>query len=330
MRSLSYYPASSWEDAVEALTKYEDAQPIAGGSDMLGWIKDDLHGPGAPRSGVLVDIRTIPDASYLNFDAASGLEIGALTSLTTIEQSSEVQENYPGLAQAAGAPASPSIRNTGTLGGNLMQRPRCWYLRGREFACYKKGGDFCFAVTGGNQYHAILDGELCYIVHPSDTAPALIALNATANIATPDGRKEVSFDDFFIGPRTNVLKETVLERNELLTGVSIPQPAANMKSTFLKVTQREVLDFAIVSVAAVAQIEDGVWQDGRIVLGGVAPTPYRAAEAEDRLRGQEITEAVARDAAERALLRARPMTENAYKIDVAKNLIRQAVMSLAA
>jgi len=330
MRSFDYYPASSWEDAVEVLTKYENAKPIAGGSDLLGWIKDDLHGPGAPRAEILVDIRTIPDTSYINFDAATGLEIGALTNLTTIEESTEVQDNYLGLAQAASSPASPSIRNTGTLGGNLMQRPRCWYLRGREFACYKKGGDFCFAVTGENQYHCILGGELCYIVHPSDTAPALVALNATANIATPDGRKEVSFDDFFVGPRVDVLKETMLESNELLTGVSIPQPSANQKSTFLKVTQRDVLDFAIVSIAATGQIESGVWQDGRIVLGGVAPTPYRATDAEDTLRGQQITEALVHDAAERALLEARPMTYNAYKVDIAKNLIKQAVMSLAA
>ncbi|MFN8454859.1 MAG: xanthine dehydrogenase family protein subunit M [Anaerolineae bacterium] len=329
MRSFNYYPASSWEDAVAALTQYENSKPIAGGSDLLGWIKDDLHGPGAPRAELLVDIRTIPDTSYINFEAASGLEIGALTSLTAIEQSEDVQANYLGLSQAAGAPASPSIRNSGTIGGNLMQRPRCWYLRGREFPCYKKGGDFCFAVTGENQYHAILQGELCYIVHPSDTAPALLALNAVANVATADGPKEIPFDDFFIGPRTDVLKETVLERNELLTGISVPAPAANQKSVFLKVTQRDVYDFAIVSVAAVAQVEGGVWKDGRIVLGGVAPVPYRASAAEDALRGKTIDEATVREAADRTLLEARPMTFNAYKVDIAKNLIKQAVMTLA-
>ncbi|HET7010448.1 MAG TPA: xanthine dehydrogenase family protein subunit M [Anaerolineales bacterium] len=328
MRSLKYYPATSWEDAVEALTKHENAQVIAGGSDLLGWIKDDLHGPGAPRADVLVDIRTIPDTSYIRFDAASGLKIGALTNLTSIEESPDVQSNYPALAQAVGAPASPSIRNTGTLGGNLLQRPRCWYLRGREFPCYKKGGDFCFAVTGENQYNAILEGELCYIVHPSDTAPALIAFNATANVIGPGGSKQVPFTEFFIGPRVNVLKETVLERNEILTEVSVPAPAAGLKSAFFKVTQRDVYDFAIVSVAIAAQIENGVWQDGRVVLGGVAPTPHQSTLAEAALKGQTITEAVARQAAEQAMLNARPMTDNAYKVDMAKNLIQQAVMSL--
>jgi xanthine dehydrogenase YagS FAD-binding subunit len=330
MRSLKYYPANSWEDAVNALGQYQNSKAIAGGSDLLGWIKDDLNGPGAPRAEVLVDIRTIPNTSYINFDSAKGLEIGALTSLTTIEGSADVQKNYLGLSQAAGSPASPSIRNTGTLGGNLLQRPRCWYLRGKDFPCYKKGGDFCFSVTGENQYHAILNGELCYIVHPSDTAPMLLALNATANVIGPNGNKKVAFDDLFIGPRTNVLKETVLEDNEMLTSVSVPPESAGLKSSFLKVTQRGVYDFAIVSIAVAANISNGVWQDGRIVLGGVAPTPYRATAAEDTLKGQQITDTLVRQAADKTLLPARPMTQNAYKVNLAKNIIQQAVMALVA
>src|SRR5512142_91437 len=240
MRSLKYYAASSWDDAVATLNKYEHAQVIAGGSDFLGWIKDDLTGPGAPRADVLVDIRTIPNASYIRYDAAGGLKLGALTTLTTVAESADVQKVYPGLATAAGSPAAPSIRTVGTIAGNIVQRPRCWYLRGKEFNCYKKGGDFCFSVTGENQYHAILDGELCYIVHPSDTAPALLAANATAKVMGASGARDVPFDKLFIGPRTNVLKETVLEKNELLTAISVPAPSANTKSVFLKVTQREV------------------------------------------------------------------------------------------
>jgi xanthine dehydrogenase YagS FAD-binding subunit len=241
-----------------------------------------------------------------------------------------VQKNYAGLAKAASSPASPSIRNVGTIGGNIMQRPRCWYLRGKEFNCYKKGGDFCFSVTGENQYHAILDGELCYIVHPSDTAPALLALNATAKVMGPNGAKDVPFDQLFIGPRTNVLKETVLEHNELLTAVSMPAPATNTKSLFMKVTQREVYDFAIASIAVVAQIEGGVWKDGRVVLSGVAPTPYRATAAEAALKGQTLNDAVAKTAAENTLVKARPMSQNAYKVDIAKNLIQRAILNIAA
>jgi xanthine dehydrogenase YagS FAD-binding subunit len=329
MRSMKYYAATSWEDAVATLAKYEHAQVIAGGSDLLGWIKDDLNGPGAPRADVMVDIRTIPNTSYIKYDATAGLKIGALTTLTSIAESTDVQKNFPVLATAAVSPASPNIRNVGTIGGNIMQRPRCWYLRGKDFNCYKKGGDFCFSVTGENQYHAILDGELCYIVHPSDTAPALISLNATANVMGPAGAKQVPFDQFFIGPRTNVLKETVLEHNEILTEISVPPPAPNTKSMFVKVTQREVYDFAIVSIAIAAQIENGVWKDGRVVLGGVAPTPYRATAAEDALRGKQVNESVANDAAQKTLVKARPMSQNAYKVDIAKNLIVQTVMNLA-
>ncbi len=328
MRSLNYYAATSWQDAVAFLSKNDKAQMIAGGSDLLGWIKDDLHGPGAPRADMLIDIRTIPNTNYVKFDAASGLKLGALTPLTTVAESGDIQKNYQVLATAAVSPASPSIRNVGTIAGNLMQRPRCWYLRGADFACYKKGGDFCFSVTGENQYHAILEGELCYIVHPSDTAPALIALNASAQVTGPNGAREVPFDKFFIGPRTNVLKETVLEHNEILTEISVPPPPANFKSTFIKVTQRGVYDFAIVSIAVAAQIDGGVWKDGRVVLGGVAPTPYRATAAEDALRGQKIDDNVVRDAAEKTLVKARPMSQNAYKVDIAKNLIARAVMGL--
>ncbi|MBI3732592.1 MAG: xanthine dehydrogenase family protein subunit M [Chloroflexi bacterium] len=329
MRSFKYYAATSWEDAVAMLSKNAAAQVIAGGSDLLGWIKDDLNGPGAPRADLLIDIRTIPNTSYVKFDAAGGLKLGALTPLVTVAESADVLKNYPGLAKSALSPASPAIRNVGSIAGNLMQRPRCWYLRGKDFACYKKGGDFCFAVTGENQYHAILEGELCYIVHPSDTAPALIALNASAKVVGPGGAKDVALDKFFIGPRTNVLKETVLEHNELLAEISVPAPAANWKSAFIKVTQRDVYDFAVVSVAVAGQIEGGVWKDGRVVLGGVAPTPYRATAAEDALKGQKIDEKSARNAGDLTLVKARPMSQNAYKVDIAKNLIARAVLSLA-
>lgn len=330
MRSLKYYAATSWDDAVAALGKNSNSQVIAGGSDLLGWIKDDLNGKGAPRADLLVDIRTIPNTTAIKYDASAGLTLGALATLTNISESADVQKNYQALSLAAGAPASPSIRNVGTIAGNIMQRPRCWYLRGKEFDCYKKGGDFCFSVTGENQYHAILNGELCYIVHPSDTAPALIAFNATAKVAGSSGPRSISFDQFFQGPRVNVLKETVLERTDLLTEIVVPTPAANTKSTFMKVTQRGVYDFAIVSVAVVAQVSNGVWTDGRVVLGGVAPTPFRAADAEAALKGQKIDDKSARNAAELTLIKARPMSQNSYKIDIAKNLITRAVMSLSA
>src|SRR5262249_25374834 len=214
MRTIQYTKITSWKQASRALAANPKAKPIAGGSDLLGWIKDGIEGKGAPRFDNLIDIRTIAGSDRIEFKGSDGLTLGALATLSAIESSPEVQQHYPALAKAAGAAASPNIRNVGTIGGNINQRPRCWYLRNTEFDCYKKGGDFCFAVTGNNTYHAILGGELCYIVHPSDTAPALIALGANAVISTPDGEKTVSFDKYFTGPREDVLRENILQQGD--------------------------------------------------------------------------------------------------------------------
>jgi xanthine dehydrogenase YagS FAD-binding subunit len=213
------------------------------------------------------------------------------------------------------------------LGGNINQRPRCWFYRGEHYACYKKGGDFCYAVTGNNKPHAIIGGELCYIVHPSDVAVALLALNSSATIAGPSGRREVAFDDYFIGPREDVLRENILQVNELMVDVKAPTLPENTKMAWIKVKDRQVYDFALVSVAVVATVEDDVWQDGRIVLGGVAPVPWRAEVVEQALVGKNIQEAIKTAA---ALIRgeARPMSLNAYKVDIAIGLTERAVSSL--
>lgn len=327
MRPLKYYEASTWGDAVATLAKYPLAKPIAGGSDLLGWIKSDLQGPKEPRWEIMVDLRGIKDAGGFKYEANKGLTIGSLAPLAQLEASKDVIDNYPMLAKAFGAPASPNIRNVGTIGGNLNQRPRCWYLRGPEFNCYKKGGDFCFAVTGMNQYHAILEGELCYIVHPSDVAPALLALDAKAKIVGPKGERVVNFGDYFTGPRTDVTRENVLNRDELLAEIQIPAPVAGSKSQFVKATNRETYDFAIVNAAVWLKLKDGVVEDSRIIVSGVAPTPHRAPEAEAAIKGKKIDEQTARLAADQALLRARPMSENAYKVDVAKSVIREALLT---
>lgn len=330
MRSVKYAAAASWRDAMSTLSKYPTAKVIAGGSDLLGWIKDDLQGPKEPAWDVLVDIRTIKDADKVTFSRTDGLRIGALATLSSLEENKDLEENYPMLAKAVGAPASPGIRNVGTIGGNINQRPRCWYLRGAEFNCYKKGGDFCFAVTGRNEYHAILEGELCYIVHPSDVAPALIALDAKAHIITPEGEKTVPFAEYFIGPRTDVLRENILQRTDLLMDVQVPPPVAGAKGSFLKVTNRNVYDFAIVNVATWLKLNNGVVEDARVVLSGVAPTPHRSTAAEQVVKGKRIDATVAKQAADQALLRARPMSDNAYKVDVAKTLIQRSLLEAGA
>jgi xanthine dehydrogenase YagS FAD-binding subunit len=331
MRPVTLYKAASWEDASKAVAASPTARPIAGGSDLLGWIKADLHGEGVPRYDTLVDIRTIPGTDTIAFDASNGLTIGALAPLSALENNADVVKNYPLLAQAAGAAASPNIRNTGTVGGNLNQRPRCWYLRNTEFDCYKKGGNFCFSVTGKNEFHAILGGELCYIVHPSDTAPAMMALGASAVIQTAAGEKTVKFDDYFQGPRVDVLRENILEQGDLLKEIQIPAPKAGTGMSFIKAQRRgQTYDFAVVNVATAVVMDGGKISEASIVLSGVAPTPHRAVEAEAALKGQTPSDALVADAASQALLGARPMTENAYKVDVAKNLIVRSVMEAVA
>jgi len=299
---------------------------LAGGSDVVGGImKDWVQGKGMPLPSALVDITTIPDLHGIK-PAANGLTIGATTTLSELIESEDVKKTFPLLAAAAMSVASPLIRNFGTLGGNINQRPRCWFFRGENFACYKKGGDFCFAVTGENTYHAIIGGELCYIVHPSDTATALLALNATAKIAGPSGTRDVPFDQYFIGPREDVLRENVLKPDEIMTEVTIPAPAAGTRMAWTKLKDRQVYDFAVVSVAvAVVPDASGKWSDGRIVLGGVSPVPYRAKVVEDALKGQDI-KATARTAAGQIRTVARPMSLNAYKVDIAQNLIERTLL----
>src|SRR5437588_10868605 len=299
---------------------------LAGGSDIVGGImKDWVTGKGMPLPSALVDITTIPELSGIK-PAASGITIGAATTLTDIVESADIQKSIPLLSEAAKTIASPLIRNFGTLGGNINQRPRCWFFRGEDFNCYKKGGDFCDSVTGDNTYHAIIGGELCYIVHPSDTSTALLALNATARITGPSGTRDVAFDTYFHGPREDVLTENILKPNELLTEVTVPTPAAGTKMAWTKLKDRQVYDFAVVSVAMAFTVgAAGKWSDGRIVLGGVAPVPYRAAVVESALKGQDVR-AAARQAAAQIRTVARPMSLNAYKVDIAQNLIERTLL----
>ena len=327
MKGFDLHEPTTLTEAVGLLDRLSAAgKVLAGGSDIVGGImKDWVTGKGMPLPSALVDITTIPELSGIK-NAASGITIGAATTLTDIVESADVQQTIPLLSEAAKTIASPLIRNFGTLGGNINQRPRCWFFRGEDFNCYKKGGDFCYSVTGDNTYHAIIGGELCYIVHPSDTSTALLALNATARITGPSGTRDVAFDTYFHGPREDVLTENILKPNELLTEVTVPTPAAGTKMAWTKLKDRQVYDFAVVSVAAAFTVDAaGKWSDGRIVLGGVAPVPYRAAVVESALKGQDVR-AAARQAAAQIRTVARPMSLNAYKVDIAQNLIERTLL----
>ncbi len=330
MKSFELYEPRTVKEAVDTLSKAgPKAKILAGGSDLVaGVMKDWVEGPGMPLPDALVDVTAIPQLRGIKADQ-NGVTIGANMTLTEIIESKELNERLPMLVNAAHSVASPLIRNFATLGGNINQRPRCWFLRGPDFHCYKKGGDTCFSVTGDNRFHAIIGGELCYIVHPSDTATALLALNAQAKIAGPDGERTVAFDNYFIGPRENVLRENVLKPNELMVEVFIPTPAAGTKQTWMKLKNRDVYDFALVSVAAAFTTENDNWKDGRIVLGGVAPVPYRATGMENQLKGKHIKNSIKQAAATIRTV-ARPMSMNAYKVDIAQNMVERTILQALA
>jgi len=278
-----------------------------------------------PLPTQIIDLTTVPNLSGISV-SSDGLHIGATTTLTDVIEHNDVQSTWPLLSSAAATIASPLIRNFGTLGGNINQRPRCWFFRGENFNCYKKGGDFCYSVTGDNRYHAIIGGELCYIVHPSDTATALLALNASAKLTGPSGDRTVPFDQYFHGPREDVLTENVLKPNEIMTEVVVPSPASGAKMAWNKLKDRQVYDFAVVSVATVFTVDgSGNWQDGRVTLGGVAPVPYRAQVVEDALKGKNIQQSIKQAAAQIRTV-ARPMSLNAYKIDLVQGLIERTVL----
>ena len=232
MRAFELYDATSIKEAVDLLkaNSTKTARVVGGGSDLIGGLmKDWVHGKGLALPDVLVDITTIKELVGIS-ESGGSLTIGAATTLSDVIDHKTVQDKFGLLGQAALSVASPLIRNFGTLGGNINQRPRCWFFRGEDFNCYKKGGDFCYAVTGDNRYHAIIGGELCYIVHPSDTATALMALNASAKITGVNGDKTVSFDEYFTGPRVDVLRENILKPGEFMTHVTIPAPAGGTYS----------------------------------------------------------------------------------------------------
>ena len=325
MKAFEYINPSTVKQVPGLLGRNPDRKAviIAGGIDLLGELKDNLI-----ASDRLVNLKALADLRYIRHEK-DGLKIGATTTLTEIASDEEIRASYTALAHAAESVASPQIRNVGTLGGNLCQRPRCWYYRGEAYHCLKKGGDTCFAVDGNNAYHAILGGDPCFIVHPSDTAPALIALGASVYIQGSDGPRKLPLEDFFVVPERNVRQETVLKPDDVVTRVEVPRPRPGTKSLYLKFKEKESMDFALSAVAIAMRVEGGLCQSVRVVLGGVAPRPWPSAAAEKVLMGKRVTEELAGRAAEAALAGASPLNHNAYKVPLTKTLIRRAVMAAA-
>lgn len=298
---------------------------LAGGQDLLTEMKEHLVEPSA-----LVNLKGIPGLGRIEHDAQGALTIGALVTVAELAEHRGVRETMRVLAEAAESVASPQIRSMGTVGGNLCQRPRCWYYRNEHAKCLKKGGDECFSFSGMNKYNAILGGGPSYIVHPSDLAPAFVALGAAVTIRGAAGERRVPIEEFYTLPGAgDIERENVLRGDEILTHVHVPAPERGMASTYLKFRERGSFDFALSSVALC------LWRDGarvtraRIALGGVAPVPWRAAEAERALAGQPFAAAAFEAAAAASVAGAEALDHNGYKIPLTKGLVVRALQALA-
>ena len=323
MKSFKHFNATSVDEALSLLKDYQGrAKLIAGGTDLLGSLKDHIL-PDYPEA--LINIKTIPGLDNIE-ENGEGLKIGPSAKLAEIARSPGISNKYPVLSEAAESVATPEIRNMATLGGNLCQDTRCWYYRyphemGGRILCYRKGSGPCHAVKGDNRYHAIMGGKACFAVCPSDTAIALTALDASLKIAGPEGERLVPIKDCY-----NALG-SVLQPDEFVTEVHVPHLSKRTKQAFIKFTLRKPVDFAIASVASVIMEEDGVCEDARLALGAVAPTPVRATDAEEVIKGKAIDAKTAERAAVAAVADAKPMSKNAYKIEITKALIKRVLLT---
>jgi xanthine dehydrogenase YagS FAD-binding subunit len=323
MKNFSYSRPATLREARALLGKeHGTVALLAGGTDLLGEMKDQLLVPER-----LVYIKHLKELQGIRSGPA-GLRIGAATPLVDIVESAIVQQQTPLLAMAAGKIGTPQVRNMGTIGGNVCQRPRCWYFR-NNYPCYKHGGNTCFSVVGENDFHAILEGGPSFIVHPSDSAPALVALGATARITGGTRDRMVPMAQFFVTPKQDPRRENVLLPNEILAEIEVPNAPAGSKAIYVKEMVREVWDFALCSVAAMVTVQNGVVQDARIVLGGVAPIPYRALKAEAALKGRTLDQASAAAAGIAATDGARPLAKNGYKVQLTQAVVKRALLSLA-
>lgn len=327
MKTFANQNARSPQDAstraAGARRRGQTAVLTGGGTDVLALVKDRIISP-----DVLINLKTMTGLGQVSRTAA-GLSIGGQTTLTALSGDAALTKEYAVLAEAAASVATPQIRNIGTIAGNVAQRPWCWYYR-NGFPCYKAGGNQCFSFAGENQFHAIFGGGPSYIVHPSDTAPALVALGATFRIVGAAGERRVSASDFFQLPRRDATRENVLADDDVLVSIDVPAAKSGTRSGYHKVLDREAWTHAVVSAAVVLEMDGEVCRAARVVLGGVAPIPWRLTNVEQMLSGQRITEALAARAGEVAVSGARALSKNGYKIPLTANVVHHALVDTAA
>ncbi len=318
--NFSYMRPKTLKEASKQLA-VEGSCLYAGGTDLLGCLRDHVF-----EISKMVSISGLKELKGINKTADGGIRIGALTTISEVAENPLVISQYRALAQASREVASPQLRNQGTIGGNICQKPRCWYYRG-EFHCLRKGGEKCFAVAGENQYHCILGGGPCFIVHPSDTAPALLAFNASVRIAGPRGSRTVAIEKFYLLPNEDVLRETVLEPGEIVTELFLPS-VQGVKSSYRKVKARASWDFALAGIALAIKLNGDNVDSARAVLSGAAPTPWRSREIEHSIIGHRLDESTAAKAAEAAMMNARPLSQNDYKLPLFRGMIEEELLAV--
>ncbi len=317
MQTFKYVQPKSLSDAAGISEKEGSAAILfAGGTDVLGLIKNDIIFPSK-----VINLKSIPGLDKIK-PTGAGLKIGALITVNEIAKHPVIMNKFTVLAEAAKEVASPQLRNVGTIGGNICQRPRCWYFR-EDFDCIKKGGDICYAIGGENKYHCIVGGGPCYIVHPSDIAVALVALNAEFTITNGKEFRIVPANKFFVLPGQNSLRENILKPGEILTEIFIPDLSSSASSRYIKFTERNGWDFAIVSVAAIVNNSGNKINSAKIVFGGVAPKPWIDENLNSMLSGLELTDKAIEEAVNITLKDAEPLEMNNYKITLAGNLVKK-------
>lgn len=323
MHHFEHINAPDLQTAV-ALLGEAATEAIAGGTDLLGELKEHVRSPKR-----LINLKTLTDLQEISYSPKGGLQIGALVTLAQLEHHPLIREKFAILAQAASSAATPQLRNMGTVGGNLCQKPRCWYYRSSRFHCWLKGGEKCFAEDGENKYHAILGAECCHAVHPSDLAPALLALDATVRVVGPNLDGEISLEELYTKPVASRRQMTILGPDELIVEVHLPTPKEGSRGVYLKAMERQSWSFALVSAAAQLRFKGEHIVDARLVLGGVAAIPWRAKDSEKILIGQRFSEGLAERAAEAAVAGAEPLRENKYKVTLVRGLLKRALTLLS-
>ena len=321
MPDVQLFQPAEVADALSLMDRYgKDGWLLGGGQDTYGWLKDRAKHPAA-----LIDLNGI-EALHGIRETDDGIEIGATTTLREIIASPLIKRDYDLLTQAASRVASPQIRNVGTLGGNVSQDARCWYYR-RGLDCYRAGGNICYADSplAMNREHALFDASRCVAISPSDTATALVALEASMIASSLTGTREISAEKFFVGPATHITTMTSLEADEILTAVRIPSRWAGSRFYFEKVADRDVWDFALVSIAVAMTMDGDTITNSRFVCGGVACTPYRLRKVEKAARGKTLSDESADAIAELASRGAKPLNYNHFKIPLMENLVRRAM-----